>query len=162
MVAPEHQQLGKKPGPNMCILSLLTQNQTPSRSEVRDWNPKLIGKSRTVEKTLSDNPCAAARAFPLSACTGLNVIPEHCAPYLFARYLELPPIPHPTSTIVFGLFVGSSASTGIPSKTAVNPALKTWSTDQANCPYIMANWPSSPCFEQGAIFSLNVSFNLFY
>lgn len=60
--------------------------------------------------TLSASPWAAARALALWAWTGLRVMPWHLAPYFLARYLELPPIPHPTSTRLLGLFVGSSAN----------------------------------------------------
>lgn len=101
---------------------IVTSNVKPNPKYI--WGLRLksqtICQERNIRQTLSDNPCAAARAFPLSACTGLNVIPEHCAPYLLARYLELPPIPHPTSTIVLGLFVGSSASTRVRSSNISN------------------------------------------
>lgn len=36
-------------------------------------------------------------------------MPRHLAPYFLAKYLELPPIPHPTSTMFFGPCNGSSA-----------------------------------------------------
>lgn len=90
-------------------------SQRKPRTQVsRDRKSKTNYQDRTaVIRTLSDNPCAAARAFPLSAWTGLNVMPQHCAPYLFARYLELPPIPQPTSTMVLGLFAASSGSASI-------------------------------------------------
>lgn len=118
-VAREHQQLGEKPAPpnrvesiileSLWIYSYFTaQNQFARQAEV-------------AASTWSDNPCAAARAFPLSAWTGLNVMPLHCAPYFLAKYLELPPIPHPTSTNVLGFFSGSSA------RQEVEKTWKSWS-----------------------------------
>ena len=68
------------------------------------WKPK------GSHFTLSASPWAAARALALWAWTGLRVIPWHLAPYFLAKYLELPPIPHPTSTTLLGPFVGSSAN----------------------------------------------------
>ena len=59
--------------------------------------------------TLSANPSAAVSASALLAWIWLKVIPWHVAPYFLARYLEPPPIPHPTSTICLGLILGSSA-----------------------------------------------------
>jgi len=57
---------------------------------------------------LSANPSVSARALALCAWKGLSVMPWHLAPNFLAMYLELPPIPHPTSTTVFGPFSGSS------------------------------------------------------
>lgn len=66
-------------------------------------------------RTWSDKPWEMARELALSAWTGLRVIPVHLALNFLARYLELPPIPHPTSTILFGLlfFDGSSSSSSV-------------------------------------------------
>ena len=61
-------------------------------------------KRKAFAYTLSDSPWAVARALALWAWTGLRVIPWHLAPNLLAMHLELPPIPHPTSTTLFWPF----------------------------------------------------------
>jgi hypothetical protein len=69
-----------------------------------------VWETKKIAFTLSASPCAAARALALWAWMGLRVIPWHLAPNLLAMYLELPPIPHPTSTTLLGHVVGSSAN----------------------------------------------------
>lgn len=78
--------------------------------ELATWKLKYL-------RALPSNPWAAASSWALCACTGLRVMPWHLAPYFLARYLELPPIPHPTSTIFLGCCTESSAKFYMPNKT---------------------------------------------
>lgn len=62
-----------------------------------------MGEWKGRKETWLESPSETARALALWAWTGLKVMPQHWAPNFLARYLELPPIPHPTSTIRFGV-----------------------------------------------------------
>lgn len=81
----------------MC--SPLSMDQT--RSKEPSWNG-CFSALATWKLISSDKPCLAVMSTALSTCTGLNVMEFTFAWYFRAKYRELPPIPHPTSTIVFG------------------------------------------------------------
>lgn len=73
--------------------------------------------SATSNESWALSPWASASCWALCAWTGLRVMPLHLAPNFLARYRELPPMPHPTSTILFGFWFDSSAKFFIPSYT---------------------------------------------
>lgn len=97
------------PSSNGCSNASATWNDAYTRP--MSMSSKYINVySKLQDGTLSESDWAAARSLALLAWTGLRVIPMHSAPNLEARYLELPPIPHPTSTTLFILFSSSPSS----------------------------------------------------
>ena len=118
------------------FLSGMCSPDSHAHTRSNELSGKSIASAFMTRKSALRTPCCSANSVARATCFGDRVMPvtDVPSPKPFARWRDAPPIPHPTSSTVLGVFSAQPAQMAISSTKSSLASTKSFTLHPSNVP----------------------------